>query len=233
MISYVLEYLQSILANAPTFEEIWLEVADAFSKFIEGILGAAAMGLLFYFAVRFKRSRAVREDGWYYLAPGLIAWFVLIGASLISLGTLLGGAIAWRIDYYKPSFDRDGWSQICMFAFFILGFGAVARASHIFFFRHKIRWNQTVIEKLNGRRMMTRIAWKDVQEIQQKAGADHLWIVSGKDRIKVWTHMDGVEQLISAINGDETAFGLLRQIRPTMESKPRPAHAGSFHLDHR
>jgi len=151
---------------------------------------------------------------------------------MISLGTLAGAVIALRIGYYQPTFDGREVGQIGLFAFFTLGPGALALVFYVFFFRHKVRWNHTYIEKIVGRRT-TRIAWKGVQNIHQDKGADHLWIVSGNARIKVWTHMSGVNQLISAFDGNDEAFGLLRQIKPATEGKLRPDYAGSFHPDHR
>jgi hypothetical protein len=227
MSAYLSELTKEILS--------WISVPGNYKALLETygiqILGQVLAGLLllliFQLATRSRKERAARQSGWFYLSPGLAARFVLLSASLLSLGPLLGGILAFRHGYYKPSFDSDGIRSIGLFAFFILGFGAIAIASYIAYFRNRVRWSHTHIEKIAGRHT-TRIAWKDVKEVRQHKGADHLWIISDKARIKVWTHMAGVPQLIAAIDGVEEALGLLRQIRPTTEAKARPNHAGSF-----
>lgn len=202
----------------------WVSLFD--SKVVGEILGAFLLSLMLFMAMRLRKGKAVREDGWFYLTPGFLAKFALIGSTLIFFAALIGLIIALRRGY-QPTSNTQELISFSPVAALITGFGAMAVAAYIGYFRNKVRWNHTTIEKIVGRRT-TRISWKDVQEVQQKKGSDSLWIVAKDTRIKVWTHMNGVEQLIAAMDGHAEAFGLLRQSRPFMESKPRPDHAGSF-----
>jgi hypothetical protein len=207
---------RSISSRMPASTE-QIEAALALDgKLMERTAEGLALILLVVLVIKLRKSRAALEDGWFYLSPGLLAKFILAGSLLITLATLSGLAIAFRSGY-RLQWDLQGIAEFSPVIALVAGFGTIAAASYAAYFRPRIRWNHTYIEKVSSRGN-TRIAWKDIQDIVEKKDSGYFLIVSGAKRIKVWSHMNGVPQLVDALAGSEEALGMLRQLRSSTVS---------------
>jgi hypothetical protein len=216
MMERLYDIAQSIFSRMPASLEQIETILMHDGKLMERLIEGLAFILLFVLVLKLRKSRAVLEDGWFYLTPGFLAKFILVGSLLITLATVSGLVIALRSGY-RPRWDLHGIAEFSPVVVLIIGFGTIAAASYRAYFKRKIRWNHTYIEKVTSRGT-TRIAWKDVQDVIEKKESGYFLISSGAERIRVWSHMNGVPQLVDALAGRDEALGLLRQLRSSTAS---------------
>jgi hypothetical protein len=198
-------------------QSVFLHVRAALAddyKLAERAIEGLGLVLLFILVAKLRKPGAVREDGWFYLSPGLLSKFVFFAPLLLSLTTFFGLLIVLRAGY-RPSWTLQGMMEFSPVILVMAGFGIMAAVAYRAFFKTKIRWNHIHLEKIVSREKV-QIAWKDIQEVSEKK--DHFLIVSGSKRIRIWSHMNGVPQLVQALGGQEKALGTLQRQTPLTTS---------------
>jgi hypothetical protein len=179
------------------------------SSAISAALITATVPIFIHWTARQRKSEASLKDGWYYLEPSFMAWFVLVASGAFPSITLLVVLINLA-QGVRPTFDAGGIIAIGLVFIFVGGFGAAAIATYISCFHTKVRWNVDAIEKVTCR-ATKRIAWNDVQLYGYDAVLGYFWISSQNVYLRISSSMHGVHQLLIKLAGEEKGTQLYQQ----------------------
>jgi hypothetical protein len=181
------------------------------SSVVTPILTVATLSLLFYLSKRIQRDSVPPDNGWFYLTPGLVPWFALIGSMAMAGAALIIIIIMLFAAKIRVS-DPGNIFALGTFLLLGLGFAIGAHAVFISYFRNKVRWNDDCIEKISMRGHV-RIAWSEVEDFGYQKGWGKFWVRSKSSRIIFWDGMHGLKQLLCKLAGDEKASSLYDQSR--------------------
>jgi hypothetical protein len=174
-------------------------------KFVSSAASATLISvsvpLIIRWTLRRRKEEASLKDGWFYLEPGPMAWFVLVLSSLF-VGLTLAIVIIELLSGTRPTFDAHSILSIGVILIFIVGFGALTIAACFSCFHTRIRWNAEVVEKIMYRGTK-RIAWKDVQLYGYDPVLGYFWILSQDEYLRIEHSMHGLKQLLVKLAGEE------------------------------
>jgi hypothetical protein len=146
-----------------------------------------------FFMTFLARKRARFRDGWYYLTPGPMMWFALVGGALMT-------ALFCYVYFFVGSARADAATQMKWLFGLIVAFDILTLFTAYAMMADIVRWDDMCIERRTLLFQIRRMNWNELSDIGIEGASGYWWISRfAGPRIRFSPYYGGFEQLMQKI----------------------------------